>query len=84
MYQPYSKEEVTCNHIPLGNEFSNNSDKVVYVPFFEIARNMAPGDQKGRTGEMSTEQSQGTYRKTQLTLHTDILISQFQKYKIFV
>lgn len=41
---------------------------------------MAPGDQKGRTGEMSTEQSQGMYRKIQLILHIDTLISQFQKY----
>lgn len=53
---------------------------MVYVPCFEIARNMAPGDQKGRTGEMSTEQSQGMYRKIQLISHIDILISQFQKY----
>lgn len=29
---------------------------------------------------MSTEQSQGMYRKIQLISHIDILISQFQKY----
>lgn len=29
---------------------------------------------------MGTEQIQGMYRSIQLRLHTDILISQFQKY----